>query len=278
MKILLLIILSIFSCLFHHKQKKSNYTGHMEQMGIAPITKKYLENSCLLEDDMTNTDKALQEEYFHSFYYAHPDRNNPFDIVYTTTSKEFQGVTGENGGFCIFNSKEYGERAGMMLVFGYIKKGFNTPDKFIKRYSATDQMEYIKFISINMGIACSDLIPTDTKSLCLLGHLITVFEGQFGKEGCSVDELQEVVKKFNLGESKKDKKIKNKYKSIGFNEIESNCFNVMDKENFDLQVITQRTEYYADTTGWRDFPDEAMHKAWQYNMKQFDKKKLYDSY
>lgn len=161
----------------------------------------YLKKKGLTMEELTEDDQDLFEENFTSTLMEHPERNNPFDIAYSEGSKNFLGCTGESGGFCVFDTKEHGMRAGMMLVYGYIRKKYNTPEKFINRYSATDQETYIKFISMNMGMKENEkfCIDNTTECYCKLGHLITVFEGQFGKEGCSQEELQTVVTKFKLG-------------------------------------------------------------------------------
>lgn len=162
------------------------------------------EKKAQLKEKSIKLDNSAIEEYnwkegvFMSPYKAHPERNNPFDIIYSNGSKGFKGCTGESAGFCVFDKEENGCRAGMMLVLSYIKKGYNTIDKFIRRYSATDQEAYIKFMCINMGINSNDELTDEIDNLCKFAHFITVFEGQDGKSGVSQKDLRAVCDKFGL--------------------------------------------------------------------------------
>src|SRR5215470_897241 len=140
----------------------------------------------------------FKEGVFTSSYTAHPERHNPFNIIYSNWGKGFKGCTGESQGVCVFDKEENGVRAGMMLVLGYVKKGYNTTEKFIRRYSATDQEPYIKFMCINMGIASNDQITDELDNLCKFAHFITVFEGQNGKRGIAQKDIRAVCDKFGL--------------------------------------------------------------------------------
>jgi|SRR5215470_8495214 len=132
-------------------------------------------------------------------YQAHPERHNPFDIIYTDSSKGFKGVVGKSEGFLVFDSNENGERAGMMiLIESYFKKGFNTIKKIVCRYSATDQEAYINFLVDNLKCSKDATLPSTETIYCEVGHLITVFEGQMGTKGVSTSELRDIIHQFNI--------------------------------------------------------------------------------
>jgi len=68
---------------------------------------------------------------------------------------KWQGKTGFQNGFSVFESKEYGVRAIYVDLLLKIKKGTNTIEKILHQYapaSENDTLNYISFVSKNTRI------------------------------------------------------------------------------------------------------------------------------
>lgn len=48
------------------------------------------------------------------------------------------GQTGKEKGFCQFDTVEHGLRAAAIILKGYIKKGYDTPEKIITRFAPSE--------------------------------------------------------------------------------------------------------------------------------------------
>ena len=74
--------------------------------------------------------------------------NNPLNIRFSPRSN-WIGQTGENKGFCVFDSLEHGFRAAFKLLNNYIKQGYDTVPKIISRWapqSENNTTAYIDFV------------------------------------------------------------------------------------------------------------------------------------
>lgn len=82
----------------------------------------------------------------------HPERNNPFNIVYTKQTKKFMGMLRQDKyGFCVFSDRNYGIRAGLILLLGYINLGYTSIDKMLQYYTTEDVEELTQHLSICLG-------------------------------------------------------------------------------------------------------------------------------
>ena len=76
--------------------------------------------------------------------------NNPGNIK--VTAIHWEGERSVENGFCVFDNPYYGIRAMVKILMTYKKKHqIETIEEIINRWSATDQEEYIKFVSKHTG-------------------------------------------------------------------------------------------------------------------------------
>lgn len=90
-------------------------------------------------------------------------RNNPANIRFNAANK-WKGQIGHQDGFCIFDTVNNGVRAQMKLIKTYIRKGFDTVEKIITRWSPpneNDTKNIIKFICDKLGIEPDTKISFD---------------------------------------------------------------------------------------------------------------------
>lgn len=87
-------------------------------------------------------------------------KNNPANIRYVAINK-WKGMIEPSNGFCQFEHIDYGLRALIVLLRGYIKRGFNTPEKIINRFCPSndktgknDTSLYIRYICDYLRITC----------------------------------------------------------------------------------------------------------------------------
>ena len=76
--------------------------------------------------------------------------NNPFNIKYNKFNR-WKGLKGENKGFCVFESMDYGIRAGVIILRNYINK-YNLTDvqSIIARWAPSSEnptSNYISYVS-----------------------------------------------------------------------------------------------------------------------------------
>lgn len=100
---------------------------------------------------------------------------NPFSLIQQKPDN-WQGLKGNNNGFLIFDNFTNGVRAGYINLYNaYFKKGLNTLNSIIPKYSGDDNArEYIDFISTKMKIKPTDPIGID--QIRALGLYIMMFE------------------------------------------------------------------------------------------------------
>lgn len=112
-------------------------------------------------------------------------RNNPGNIRFTP-SVNWKGQVGNEGGFVRFDTLQNGYRAQLLLLNGYVKKGFNTLDKIITRYAPpTDNnptRAYIGSYGVNFVSAGTSINPNaviavnDFDTLSKIGYQMSLFE------------------------------------------------------------------------------------------------------
>lgn len=100
---------------------------------------------------------------------------NPFSLIQRNPDN-WNGLKGNNNGFLIFDSFTNGVRAGYINLYNaYFKKGLNTLNKIIPRYSGDDNTRsYIDFIAGKMKIDPDQIIDID--QIRSLGIYIMMFE------------------------------------------------------------------------------------------------------
>lgn len=86
-------------------------------------------------------------------------RNNPLNIRYSSNNN-WVGQIGQENGFCVFKSLEYGFRAAFILLCNYRKQGFDTIEKIITKFAPPHEnptYQYIKFVADRLeddGVQC----------------------------------------------------------------------------------------------------------------------------
>lgn len=74
--------------------------------------------------------------------------NNPLNIRFNPANN-WRGQTGQNKGFCTFESKAFGFRAAYRIITTYIKNGYNTIEKIVSRWAPPTENNtenYIRFV------------------------------------------------------------------------------------------------------------------------------------
>lgn len=91
--------------------------------------------------------------------------NNPGNLRPLANGKAWNGQTGVNQGFLVFDTMENGIRAMAIDLSSAIKNGYNTLIKFIQHYSpATDNNDpatYTNNLSEATGLEADEVIPMD---------------------------------------------------------------------------------------------------------------------
>lgn len=125
--------------------------------------------------------------------------NNPLALVYSEFNK-WQGQIGSDGYLAVFESPEFGIRAGLInLRNGYLKKGFNTIDAIIRKYVGSKAPEqvitnYINKVSRGLNISAhSPLMPSVIPALA---YEIHIFEA--GAKYYDKDTFFHVYRKYNI--------------------------------------------------------------------------------
>lgn len=133
-----------------------------------------------------------------------PNAKNLFMLTYFPGQLWWKGERDRLGGYIRFHTYSESIRAGLILTFGYVKNGYNTPELFIKHFCKFHQRQevdiekFISFVCTNMNIGENDSIPTDIDSLCKLAYTIILFNGQNGKEDITINHLKELVSLYHI--------------------------------------------------------------------------------
>lgn len=75
-------------------------------------------------------------------------KNNPLNIRYSAR-QTWQGQTGQNKGFVVFDTLEHGYRAALVLLFNYHKAGYDTIEKIVNRWAPPTENNtnlYVEFV------------------------------------------------------------------------------------------------------------------------------------
>lgn len=79
-------------------------------------------------------------------------RNNPLNIRYNDSNR-WLGQVANDRGFVVFDTANHGWRAAFKLLNTYIRKGYNTPEKIVRRWappSENDTMNYVAYVLKNI--------------------------------------------------------------------------------------------------------------------------------
>lgn len=104
--------------------------------------------------------------------------NNPANIRYSYINK-WKGQLHPDNGFCTFESLDYGLRALVVLLRGYIKRGFDTPEKIISRFAPSSENNtdnYIRFVCQFLHIESDTKIKYNSNLFYFLCVAICKFE------------------------------------------------------------------------------------------------------
>lgn len=72
--------------------------------------------------------------------------SNPMNIKYVPSQK-WVGEEGNYKGFVVFRNDALGYRAAIKILLGYIGKGFDTPDKIIRRWAPESENDVKSYVS-----------------------------------------------------------------------------------------------------------------------------------
>lgn len=115
-------------------------------------------------------------------------------VKYSPVNKWLGQIGQTVQGFVVFSSIEYGIRCHLYILFKYVATGYNTIDKIINRYSATDQAAYKTFLSIGIGIPVNQVIQLS--DLPKLSQLIMRFET--GGKIVPLNTIHSIINKYDF--------------------------------------------------------------------------------
>ncbi|YCO02114.1 structural protein P5 [Vibrio sp. VNB-15] len=106
--------------------------------------------------------------------------NNPLNIRYNSANK-WDGMTGENNGFCTFSSSKYGLRAGAKLLRNYmVNNELRSVAGIIKKWSPSHENptdSYIDYVAKAVGVNAADNTLTEKHIPLLLKAMIKFENG-----------------------------------------------------------------------------------------------------
>lgn len=126
--------------------------------------------------------------------------NNPFNIRRNAKNKWLGRIPLEqstDNEFEQFKLMRYGLRAGIVLLRNYLRFGFNTPYKIIRKFAPpleNDTLSYLRFIN-NHGLGDGDYIIFGSDKFYKLARLICRYESDFD---ISVSDLQEISFQYKI--------------------------------------------------------------------------------
>ena len=109
--------------------------------------------------------------------------NNPLNIRFNPAN-DWDGQTGENGGFAVFKTPEYGFRAAYKLITRYINQyGLTTLDKVVHRWAPPDDdnhtQAYIDYLAAKLDkFTWTPIFDSEIPALI---YYMAEFEGAQGK-------------------------------------------------------------------------------------------------
>lgn len=126
--------------------------------------------------------------------------NNPFNIRFYRRNK-WKGCVGENRHFCVFESLDYGLRAGVITLRTYIKKHrLESVESIISRFAPSNENDTHSYISycrtalLSLGYS-TDIIKYKSHAFVRLCCAICMYESGLA---VSMPQIEEVINKFNL--------------------------------------------------------------------------------
>lgn len=123
--------------------------------------------------------------------------NNPFNIKLSYNSWLGKKKKNSDGMFEQFRSIDYGLRAGMQLLRGYIARGYDTPAKIINRFAPSSENNVVAYLSF---VCDGSLHPDDNLSVNSLNFYnlcakICMYESKYQFD---YDDFVRIRKKFRL--------------------------------------------------------------------------------
>lgn len=127
--------------------------------------------------------------------------NNSFNLRYNPINR-WIGMTGQYKGFCVFESMDYGIRAGIITLRTYINKYHLTDvESIISRYappSENNTSNYISFVRtfiLSRGHDPNVIMDIHYDTFYLLCQSIMMFESWYR---CSESDIIRIINKFKL--------------------------------------------------------------------------------
>lgn len=104
--------------------------------------------------------------------------NNPLNIRYSTANN-WKGQTGQQSGFCVFDTPENGIRAAMVNLKSYRKQGVVTIGDIISRWAPPTEnntQNYIDFVCKKLGANISDEVEQNAQNYIALLQAMCIME------------------------------------------------------------------------------------------------------
>lgn len=122
--------------------------------------------------------------------------NNPLNIRYNPENK-WQGMTGQNKGYCTFESSVYGIRAGAVLMKNYMTKyGLTSVKGLVNRWAPPSDnnptQNYINFVAKKLGVSPNSAslsvgdIPALIKAMIQFENGMNPYSDKVILEGCKM--------------------------------------------------------------------------------------------
>lgn len=127
--------------------------------------------------------------------------NNPFNLRYNHINR-WKGMTGHNKGFCVFESMDYGIRAGIITFRTYINKYHLTDvESIIMRFAPSSEnntSNYISYVRSNILASGHDpnvIVDIHYITFYIFCQSIMMFESWYR---CSESDIIRIINKFKL--------------------------------------------------------------------------------
>lgn len=104
--------------------------------------------------------------------------NNPLHLRYSSANN-WKGQTGQQSGFCVFDTPENGLRAAMINLKSYRKIGVVTIADIVSRWAPPTEnntQNYIDFVCKKLGANISDEVEQDAQSYIALLQVMCIME------------------------------------------------------------------------------------------------------
>lgn len=104
--------------------------------------------------------------------------NNPLNIRYSSANN-WKGQTGQQSGFCVFDTPENGIRAAMVNLKSYRKQGVITIGDIVSRWAPPTEnntQNYIDFVCKKLGANIRDEVEQDAQSYIALLQAMCIME------------------------------------------------------------------------------------------------------